>query len=629
MSRKQWVVCFVLVAVTVLVGNAVMAGNGTGNENGNGLAKCKNKKADLGFTPGVHPWPCADGSEWPVALTGPFPMIGPTNEKIRSFDGTVLDAWLYRPQLPEGVKAPTVLWSSPYFGQTDAAGNDPAQNDNSIVKEVVPVNLLVGSGYAVAKLSSRGTGNSGGCFSWGAQEQGPDQAAAIQWLADQTWSNRRVGMMGLSAHSETALRAIVENPIALKTIVVGGLMTDWYTWLGTPQGAAKAVPGAPVFSGFMVAEAAPPFSASPQDLVTGYPPNLSHRYCEDQANFLTNANGAIVSSDRNASFWESRQHVNRFPAATSSVFLAPGFYDHGHAFQDDVVWNALDVAPKRMMIGDWGHVFPNFGGRPDWDATHLEWFDFWLKGLGSPPGVGTVEYQDDTKAWHTSSAWPPIDATEETLFLAGGGMETRPTDAAPTAFIAGPGMDFNPVTDLTKACYTSASIAEQVLVAGNPNVFLQVESNLRGGLITVDLFDSPAGTGCPQADSTRIAFGAADLRFHGGNFEGRDFPVGSPTGVRVDLHNLAQAIDEGRRLVLVIQGPSPISKECVSRNGLTPVTSPNGGCGRDNAGQPYFPLIKIHASGDRLSSQIVLPLVHGSLGGGPPPDGIPARPFAP
>ena len=56
---------------------------------------------------------------------------------------------------------------------------------------------------AVAIFNVRGTGNSGGCFSWLGPAEQRDQAFLVEWLAKRPWSNGRIGMMGLSYHGTT------------------------------------------------------------------------------------------------------------------------------------------------------------------------------------------------------------------------------------------------------------------------------------------------------------------------------------------------------------------------------------------------------------------------------------------
>ncbi|MCB0871111.1 MAG: CocE/NonD family hydrolase, partial [Solirubrobacterales bacterium] len=57
---------------------------------------------------------------------------------------------------------------------------------------------LLKAGYAVVGVNMRGTGCSDGNFSLFANEWGTDGYDAVEWTADQPWSNGKVGMANWS-----------------------------------------------------------------------------------------------------------------------------------------------------------------------------------------------------------------------------------------------------------------------------------------------------------------------------------------------------------------------------------------------------------------------------------------------
>ena len=107
--------------------------------------------------------------------------------------------------LPPGVKAPVVLISSPYFGQTTASGD---------VDDYFAPRWLVDHGYAGAAVSLRGTGNSGGCLDFFGTSEQRDQALLVEWLAAKPWSNGRVAMYGLSYMGTTPWEAAIQTVLA-------------------------------------------------------------------------------------------------------------------------------------------------------------------------------------------------------------------------------------------------------------------------------------------------------------------------------------------------------------------------------------------------------------------------------
>ena len=86
-----------------------------------------------------------------------------------------------------GPSFPTVLARTPYSAPPD-----------------VDIDLLVQEGYAVVVQFCRGTRGSEGVFRV-YDKAGPDGHATIEWIAQQSWSNGKVGMLGRSASGATTL----------------------------------------------------------------------------------------------------------------------------------------------------------------------------------------------------------------------------------------------------------------------------------------------------------------------------------------------------------------------------------------------------------------------------------------
>jgi predicted acyl esterase len=217
-----------------------------------------------------------------------------------------------------------------------------------------------------------------------------------------------------------------------------------------------------------------------------------------------------------------------------------------------------------------------------------------------------VDYQDTAGAWRSSAAWPPAEARAEALFLAGEALAPAPGDA-PRSFRAA----WVPFTeahcDLDAGLglrYLSEPLAQRAVLAGNPFAHLEVASDRPGGGFTLALLDLPADATCQDflepGEEGLISYGSVDLQYHRGTFRAKDFPAGAPQPVRVDLFNQAWVVEPGRRIGLAVL--------------------------RDlwEFG-PHQPEITLHPG-----SHLVLPLVEGTLGGGPLPgvDYLP-RPFVP
>lgn len=590
---------------------------------------------------GVHPYPLGDGSEWPVGLRGPFKLLSAEGAKVTAADEVVLDGWIVRPDVPSGVKVPVVLWSSPYFGQCSflpattlppsmppeypvchyAMGDDPRLWDSNDVAEAVPVDRLVSEGYAVAIFNVRGTGNSGGCFEWFGPKEQADQALLVEWLGTQDWSNGRVAMMGLSYHGTTPWEAAVQNPPHLKTIVVAGMIGDAYTFSHTPQGATFTTIGVFDDQYWLRVSGSPPLNGPPEHYTTDHAAARAERMCPETAQVLAEDESGTFTDVRNGQYWDARRLIDRFPEVQAAVFLTHGFDDNvgsGHQAQENVVFRSLAMAPKRQLEGQWPHMMPGFDPEfaptygDSWDNVVVRWFDYWLKGLGTPEHLGEVEFQDGKDAWHASTDWPPAEQKEEVLYLAGGKLSptagsesgsfrSRPGEF-PSELLCG-GTVLPTVAESPALVYVSEPAAADTFVAGNPIAYLQAESDQPGGLVAVDLYD--VAPDC--AGSAYWGRGVADLRFHDGVFEGHDFPTGDARPVRIDVTDFAEWMPSGHRLGVVV----------------------SYGDTEDRTGQPYSPLVTLHGDGSASSSHVVVPVLEGGFGGSAPTLAYPPRPFVP
>ncbi|MGC1487891.1 MAG: CocE/NonD family hydrolase, partial [Albidovulum sp.] len=101
-------------------------------------------------------------------------------------DGTRLSARVW---MPEGAGPfPAVLEYLPY-----------RKRDGTVVRDALTHPYFAGHGYACLRVDIRGTGDSESLMEdeYSAQELF-DAVEVINWIAAQSWSNGRVGMMGIS-----------------------------------------------------------------------------------------------------------------------------------------------------------------------------------------------------------------------------------------------------------------------------------------------------------------------------------------------------------------------------------------------------------------------------------------------
>jgi len=117
---------------------------------------------------------------------------------------------------------PTLLTYDGYY-----AGGDP---DPGYARRYLP------RGYALAGLQVRGTGCSGGEFDFFQPAEGTDGHEMVEWLADQSWSTGRIGLIGKSYPGITQLFTANSQPPSLAAIAPGHFFADVYRDVAFPGG---------------------------------------------------------------------------------------------------------------------------------------------------------------------------------------------------------------------------------------------------------------------------------------------------------------------------------------------------------------------------------------------------------
>lgn len=591
-----------------------------------------------------------DSTAWPEGLSGPFALKEVRNVQVRSHDGTLLDGWIASPAVPAGVRTPTVLTVSPYFDTAVPATvyRNPSSEPLPVVGETgsgptgtgrgywndgemssahrihslgFPLIRLIRQGYTMAFFSVRGTGSSGGCFQFGGRDEQRDQVELVNWTAKQPWSNGRVGMAGLSYMAYTAWQAAVQAPPALKTIITAGDLVDPYQFVFSPQGSQN--PANDEFLSQFDLE-----MGTVAGVTSGRPQFLQRQGCP-RAGLALQEVTAMGTGDRNAPYWRERNLSLRLPSVRASVLDTAGYLDlGGHIFQTDMIWGSLDRRlPKQQVRGWWAHEFPGPensvqtrldlpSGKVSWERVVLRWLDHWLKGIGPAPR-DRVLHQDQKLGWHEGTEWPPRPGGKQVLYLTGSGLVPfakpgvtsfrsvpSPQDAGGMNGGIEPALCPEGPNAVTSSTYLTTPVASRTLIAGNPMAYLRLSSDRPDAMVTASLFDIGPDfscTGPTYSDAQWISTGSADLSFHGSPFVARPFPVGTQVGIRIDLTDVTYTLAPGHRLALTLGHGSFLG-----------------------AGSRSVPTVTVLGT-----SQLVVPVVGGTLGGKRPVLTYPPRPFTP
>jgi putative CocE/NonD family hydrolase len=282
-------------------------------------------------------------------------------------DGVELSASVLR---PDGLdRSPAIVSFTPYRAD-DMAG--AAREPHRL--------RFARAGYHELLVDLRGTGSSSGQpwdGAWDSLEEGRDAADAVEWIAQQPWCDGNVGVWGLSYGAITLFNLAMHRPIGLRAgVAVHGSANIYRDFLfpgGIPNAAGNSLREA-----LMLA----------MDLA---PPSLrdqAGRWRRTWSEHLDRlADGRIWSFQwlehpDYDDYWQRR--TADCSRIETPLFLIGGWHD---IFPEATV-SAYEQLPgeKRLVIGPWPHVMPDYDPvHPwDWQQEALGWFDRWLGRGGGP-----------------------------------------------------------------------------------------------------------------------------------------------------------------------------------------------------------------------------------------------------
>ncbi len=432
-------------------------------------------------------------------------------------DGVVLRALVLRP--PGGGPFPVLVHRTPY-------GKDRSFESQSIHQKAVA------RGYAVVVQDVRGRYPSEGSFDPYRQE-GKDGYDTIEWAAAQSWSNGRVGTLGLSYPGAVQWLAAVESPPHLRAMVPamtyaspfnffysGGVFDlSWPAWIWNNISADLRVRGH--LDGPKTGQEA---SATWRELgprVVSRLPLQDQRELRDVAPWYFE----WMSHPPGDHWWRWAALEGKFGRVHAAVLNLSGWHDE--AYGPDGAFNNFlgmlrasrneSVPRPRVIVGPWVHGIAGINDRSaaaksgervfgegagiDYDEQILRWMDRWVRGIdnGAERDPAVSVYVMGEGRWLTGDRWPLPGTTWRSLYLARGATDPRgqltaepPAAAGTTRFVSDPA---DPVSDQyfghsgahdyralaerkDVAVFETAPLAEDLRVVGPmaADVFLSVDA---------------------------------------------------------------------------------------------------------------------------------------------------------
>lgn len=364
------------------------------------------------------------------------------NVMVPMSDGTRLAADIYRPRAAG--RYPALVERTPY------------DKKNSSEIQVGAHRFFAERGYVVVIQDTRGRYASDGVFypnlddAWLARRDGFD---TVQWIAQQPWSNGKVGVIGGSQSGQTAYMIGPTQPPALTSMFVresaSDLHEEWFYrggafehgfvtgWTGISFGSdilRRSLTGRELEAALGTLKA---FADNRANFYWYLPlvefpvfkiaPGFRFYY-----DWVKNANDGPY-------WWQQdvglRHHLFQVP-----VYHLGGWYD---IFLIGTIRNYLGIRDtggpaarpnQKLVIGPWIHGPKNVGVTtvgaltfPGADAVQyneirLRWFDYWLKGLhtGVTDEPPVLIYVMGDNVWRTEERWPLAQTRYTTFYFHGG-----------------------------------------------------------------------------------------------------------------------------------------------------------------------------------------------------------------
>lgn len=475
--------------------------------------------------------------------------------EVAADDGIRLSGHVYLPGVPPPF--PTVLHFSPYLNanagdQSEAQAIDVDGRRTMRWENDAPLGPLLDAGYAVALVNLRGTGESGGCATlFDLDRDGRDAYAVVEALADEPWSNGRVGMIGISWHAYSQYAAMGAKPPSLAAVAPASSIVDpWLLWTrhGSPIAAGYGVTSTTFWAANVLANAG--FASAGGDR------SPDHLACpEHAANAVEFARMNDLGDE--SPFWASRRAFDALgssdvPVLATNGLLAPA--QEGHILQVDDLWPVLPRG-SRLLVGQWSHQFPHERGEGRYLSLLLDFFDAHLRD-GPPVDVPPVQYEDRDGTWRAAEAWPPPGRTVR-LHLSGDTLvaDGEAVSAGTQRFPTVEGDSPSPTRCPFQAVYASPPLAEDLDLAGNFQVSLPITSTEPDGNLVAFLFQASEVPEClGDSDARLVARATTDLRHRGTLRVGEPFPVNSEEVVLLRGYPFAATVPAGARLVLAVGG---------------------------------------------------------------------------
>lgn len=485
----------------------------------------------------------------------PEPVVEEANADIPLSDGTHLAARLWRPADSMVKPVPVILEYLPY-----------RKRDGTTIRDDLTHPYIAGHGYACIRVDMRGAGESEGVLKdeYLPQEQ-DDCLEVLRWIADQPWSNGRVGMVGISWGGFNGLQVAMRRPPELQAVVSIASTVDRYADDIHYKGGCLLINNFAWSAQMMSYMSRPP---DPALVGSGWKDMWLSRLA-DQPHLAE----TWLTHQHYDDYWKHGSVCEDWSAIQCPVMIVGGLADGYMNAVTELLEN--QKAPVKGILGPWVHLYPHLA-RPEprigFLQEMLRWWDRWLKdrptGVEDDPDLRAY-FRDGTKPapaltempgeWHAVNDWPLTNRKKKQLHLTTAGLTDT---AAPPETIShvsdqdigvfsgeyfawiGPDQPNDQRLEDGKSLTFSTSVLDtETRILGRPVVRLRLKVDKPQAQLAIRLNDvNPDGT------VMRVSYQTVNLSHRNSREHPEPMPVGDYVDIDVPLNLTAHRYLPGHRI---------------------------------------------------------------------------------
>lgn len=477
-------------------------------------------------------------------------------------DGTRLAARTWIPEDAASNPVPAIFEYIPY-----------RKRDGVRLRDETMHPYFAGHGYACFRIDLRGSGDSEGILTDEyLQQELDDGVAIIEWLAQQSWCNGNVGIIGISWGGFNGLQIAAMQPPQLKAVIsvcstddryaddvhyMGGcLLGDNLSWAST-MFAYNSLPPDP-------------------EIVGDKWRDMWFKRLRGSGLWLD----TWLQHQHRDAYWQHGSICENFSQVQTPVMAVSGWAD-GYS---NAVFRLLEnlPGPRLGLIGPWSHKYPHLGvpgPAIGFLQESLRWWDKWLKdeetGIMDEPMLRawmldsmppSTFYHQRYGRWVSEDVWPPVQTPVHAYKLDDYRLvdldedvhEKRLSLQSPLSngLFAGKWCSYSATPDLPHdqreedggaLVFTTAPFAETLEILGAPVIELELSASRPVAMIAVRLSDMR-----PDNKVTRVTYGLLNLTHRDSHSNPSPLEPGKKYRVRIQLNHIAQTFPRGHRIRIAI-----------------------------------------------------------------------------